>query len=64
MGITELLEIDDTIRDMLINGRSSDDIKEYACKENGMLTLWDDAVAKCAAGQMPLEEALRIASKD
>ena len=64
MGITELLEIDDIIRDMLINGRSSDDIKKYACKENGMLTLWDDAVAKCAAGQMPLEEALRIASKD
>ena len=64
MGITELLEIDDTIRDMLIEGRSSEDIKEYACKENGMVTLWDDAMAKCVAGLTPLEEVLRIASKD
>jgi len=64
LGITELLEIDDTIRDMLIEGKSSDDIKEYACKENGMITLWDDAMAKCVAGITPLEEVLRIASKD
>jgi len=64
MGITELLEIDDTIRDMLIERRSSEDIKEYACKENGMITLWEDAMAKCAAGLTPLEEVLRIASKD
>jgi len=64
MGITELLEIDDNIRDMLIEGESSEHIKEYACKENGMLTLWDDAMAKCIAGLTPLEEVLRIASKD
>ena len=64
MGITELLEIDDNIRDMLIEGESSEHIKEYACKENGMLTLWDDAMAKCVAGLTPLEEVLRIASKD
>jgi len=64
MGITELLEIDDTIRDMLIEGKSSDDIKEYACKENGMITLWDDVMAKCVAGVTSLEEVLRIASND
>ena len=27
MGITEVLEIDDTVRDMLLNGKSSADIK-------------------------------------
>jgi type II secretory ATPase GspE/PulE/Tfp pilus assembly ATPase PilB-like protein len=64
MGVTELLEIDDIVRDMLIDGRSSEDIKEYACKEKGMMTLWDDAMAKCVAGQTTLEEVLRIASKD
>jgi type II secretory ATPase GspE/PulE/Tfp pilus assembly ATPase PilB-like protein len=29
-----------------------------------MMTLWDDAMAKCVAGQTTLEEVLRIASKD
>jgi len=64
IGITELLEIDDSIRDMLIERASPDDIKEYARKENGMQTLWDDAMTKCAAGLMPLEEVLRIVSND
>lgn len=63
MGIAEFLEIDGTIRDMLIEGESPEDITEYARKENGMLTLWDDAMAKCTAGLTPLEEVLRIVSK-
>ena len=62
MGLTELLEVDDRIRDMLIEGKSSDDIKEYARKEKGMVTLWDDGMAKCAAGLTSLEEVLRIAT--
>ncbi len=62
LGLTELLEIDDVIRDMLINGKSSDDIKEYARREKGMITLWDDGILKCKAGLTSLEEVLRIAT--
>ena len=62
LGLTELLEIDDVIRDMLINGKSSDDIKEYARREKGMITLWDDGILKCKAGLTSLDEVLRIAT--
>lgn len=62
LGVTEMLEVDDKIRDMLIEGRSSDEIKDYARRENGMVTLWDDAMEKCANGLTTLEEVLRIAS--
>ena len=64
MGVTEFLVIDDTIRDMLISGSSSEDIKKYAREENGMITLWDDAMAKCINGVTSLEEVLRVASRD
>ena len=49
---------------MLIEGKSSDEIKEYARNEKGMTTLWDDAIHKCAAGLTSLEEVLRITSSE
>jgi type IV pilus assembly protein PilB len=64
MGLTELLEVDDVMRDMLIEGKSSDDIKEYARREKGMITLWDDGMTKCASGLTSLEEVLRIATTE
>lgn len=64
MGLTELLEVDDVMRDMLIEGRLSDDIKEYARREKGMITLWDDGMSKCEAGLTSLEEVLRIATTE
>lgn len=64
MGIIEILMIDDTIREMLIKGVSSYDVKQYAVKECHMVTLWDDALAKLSAGLTTLEEVLRITSGD
>ncbi|MFH1360883.1 MAG: GspE/PulE family protein [Candidatus Omnitrophota bacterium] len=64
MGILEILMIDDKIRDMLVKGCSSDEIKDYAVKEKGMETLWDDAVKKFSLGLTTLEEVLRITSMD
>ncbi|HQP10772.1 MAG TPA: ATPase, T2SS/T4P/T4SS family, partial [Candidatus Omnitrophota bacterium] len=64
VGLTELLEVDDVMRDMLIQGKSSDDIKNYARKEKGMITLWDDAINKSAAGITSLEEVLRITTSE
>jgi len=62
--VVEVLEINDPIREMIIQGKSSDSIKEYARRENGMRTLWDDAIQKCLAGSTTIEEILRVTSQD
>lgn len=64
VGVTEILEIDDVVRDMLIKGDSSDAIKEYAQKEKGLVTLWEDVVSKFVAGETTMDEVLRVASCD
>ncbi len=64
MGVLEALMIDDTIREMVVKGNSSDEIKNFAVKERGMTTLWDDAVKKFKLGLTTLEEVLRITSED
>ena len=58
------MDIDDEIRNMLIKGNSSDEIKNYAYKERGMCTLWEDAMEKCIAGLTPLEEVLRVTTSE
>lgn len=64
MSITEILDIDDTIREMLLEGKSSEDIKQYAVKEKGMDTLFSDAMRKCMEGSTTIEEVLRVTSED
>ncbi len=64
LGITEVLEIDDAIRDMLLCGKSSGDIKKYARDEKGMETLWEDAMEKCVSGLTSLEEVLRVTTSE
>jgi type IV pilus assembly protein PilB len=64
MCITEILQIDDMVRNLLLEGKSSDSIKEYACKEQGMATLWDDALEKWGSGLITLEEVLRVATRE
>lgn len=64
MSVTEVLEIDDQIRELLLLGHSSDQIKEFARAKKGMVTLFEDAMHKCATGQTTLEEVLRITSGD
>lgn len=63
-NITEILEIDDHVRQMLLAGASSDKIKEYAISQKGMRTLWQDAMDKCVSGMIPLEEVLRVTAKE
>lgn len=63
-GMTEILMMDDTIREMLLQGKSSDDIKAYAQEVNGMKLLWDDALARLSEGQTTVAEVFRIASEE
>jgi len=64
MGVLEVLMIDDEIRQMVARGRSSDEIKQFAIKNKGMQTLWDDAVKKFTLGLTTFEEVLRITAEE
>ncbi|MFH0753326.1 MAG: GspE/PulE family protein [Candidatus Omnitrophota bacterium] len=61
-GLTEVLMIDDAVREMLLRGDSSDDIKNYARREQGMRTLWDDAIDRLSQGQTTVAELFRVAA--
>ncbi|KGP73878.1 GspE/PulE family protein [Pontibacillus yanchengensis] len=60
MAIQEILVIDDTIRTMMMNYNSINDIQSYAWK-NGMIFLVDDGLLKVKQGHTSIEEVLRVA---
>ena len=64
IAILEALLIDDKIREMVMRKESSDTIKNYAIKEQGMMTLRDNAVENFLSGITTLEEVLRVTSED
>lgn len=63
-GITEVLQIDDVVRDMLVRGKSSDEIKNYAREKQEMTVLFDDAMKKCLKGETTISEVLRVTASD
>ncbi|RSL32262.1 type II secretion system protein GspE [Salibacterium salarium] len=60
LAIHELLEMDDTIRNMLMNHESIASLRQYALKE-GMIFLIDDGLLKVKQGSTTIEEILRVA---
>ena len=64
MAILEVLMMDDNIRQMIIKGSSSDQIKEYAVKEKSMMTLRDDALIRVKDGTTTLEEEIRVTTEE
>jgi type IV pilus assembly protein PilB len=64
VAILEALLIDNTIREMIIEKKSLDEIKNYAVEKCGMRTLRDDAFLKVKQELTTLEEALRITTEE
>lgn len=64
IAILEAFIIDDKVRDMIMKKGSSDEIKNYAIKEYGMMTLRDNAFENFMNGITTLEEVLRVTSED
>ena len=62
-GIIEVLEVDETVREMLIKNTSPAEIKNYAIKK-GMTTLWDDIIEKFISGTTTIEEVFRVTSSE
>jgi len=58
-GIFEVLEIDESLRD-LIGGRAVTNAIDEAARRGGMTTMVDDAVAKCRSGVTSIAEVLRV----
>jgi type IV pilus assembly protein PilB len=58
-GVFEVMVADDSIRDLVMAQASSAEIARRAA-ENGMRTLWQDALSKVTAGITTIEEVLRV----
>lgn len=63
MGTLEVLMIDDEIRKMIIERKSSTEIEEYA-RAHGMKILRENALQKFKMGMTTLEEVLRITTEE
>jgi len=62
IGIYEVLEVNETIKDMIIKEATSSQIEEQAKKE-GLLTMFEDGFIKAAQGLTSIEEVLRVAKE-
>ena len=59
MGIHEVLEVSPTLKEMVMAGKTGDEIEAQARKE-GMLTMLEDGIYKAAKGLTSIEEVLRV----
>ena len=59
VGIFSAMELSDQVKEMTIARAAETDIAAVA-REEGMLTLREDGVAKVRSGQTSLEEVLRV----
>ncbi|MCK5943051.1 MAG: type II/IV secretion system protein [Planctomycetes bacterium] len=59
-GIYEMLQMDNTLREMTFRGEPMVRLREYAWQSGGMSTLLQDGVRKVLAGQTTIPELLRV----
>lgn len=62
VGIHEVLKMSQSIKDLIMKGATSGEIEVQAKKE-GMLTMLEDGIFKCASGMTTIEEVLRVVSE-
>lgn len=62
IGIFEVLNITETIKDLIVKKASADEIQKQAQKE-GMRTMVEDGFVKAALGITSIEEVLRVISE-
>jgi type IV pilus assembly protein PilB len=63
VGIHEAMKITQTIRDLVMKGGTSQQIEDQAKKE-GMVTMLEDGIFKCAQGLTTIEEVLRVVNSE
>ena len=60
VGIYEMLEFDEEIKSMLLDGERALAVEKYALENKGMVNLERDAVFKMIQGKMSIEEVYRL----
>ena len=60
IGIFELLTLDDSVRDSILQRKSSSEIRKLARISTGMLSMMEDGFYKALKGFTTLEEVLRV----
>lgn len=63
-AIYEILKVDDDIRNLVMSGEDSSQIKRQARTEGGMRTLREDGAYKVLDGITSIEEVLRVTQED
>ncbi len=63
-AIVESLKITDAVKRMIIQGKTSLEIKAYAVEKEGMITLRRAAILRAMRGELSLEELERVTMAD
>lgn len=63
VGVYEVMMMSERLRDIILNGGSTDDIRRQAVEE-GMLSLRESAMRKALIGMTSLEEVVRVTMGD
>lgn len=59
VGLYEVFEMTDNVKDLILKGASADDVNKVAKKE-GMISMVEDGFVKAAQGYTSIEEILRV----
>lgn len=62
VGIHEVLQTSDALRELVIKGSTAEEINDQAVKE-GMMTMIEDGIYKAALGVTTIEEVFRVISE-
>jgi type IV pilus assembly protein PilB len=63
MAVHELLEITENVKNLILKGANSEEIKAEAIRE-GMRTLYEDGLVKIGKGMTSIEEIKRVLIAD
>ena len=63
IGVYELLVLDETVRDAIIERKTSHDIRMISLQNTGIVTLLEDGIYKASIGITTIEEVLRCLPK-
>jgi general secretion pathway protein E/type IV pilus assembly protein PilB len=64
LGLFEVLELDDGLRRLVIDGKPSTELREYGLEHDLMKTLRVDGVRKVLSGVTSVSEVIRVTSSD
>ncbi len=59
MAVFELLVLNETVKEAILNNRSSGEIRRISMETTGLVTLFEDGLLKAAVGLVSVQEVLR-----